>query len=56
MELIYNVSGAQQSDSDIHIHTNIYFFSLFSIVGYYEISNIVPCALQQVPVGYLFYI
>ena len=53
--LIYNVtlvSGVQQSDSVIYI----FFFRLFSIIGYYEILNTVPCALRQVLVGFLFYI
>ena len=45
VELIYNivlVSGVQQSDSVIYIC----FFRLFSIIGYYKILNIVPCAIQ----------
>ena len=29
-------------------------FKFFSIIGYHGILNIVPCAIQQVPVGYLF--
>ena len=50
VELIYNVSGIQQSNS------YIFFFRFFSIIGYYKILNIVPCAVCQVLVGYLFYI
>ena len=41
--LIYNVvlvSGIQPSDSVI------FFFRFFSIIGYYKILNIVPCAIQ----------
>ena len=55
--LCYNgcVSGVQQSDSAIHIHTDIdvcvhthahrVFFRFFSIRGYNKIKNIVPCAI-----------
>ena len=58
------VSGIQQSDSHIYIRVYIYiyiyayifFFRFFSIIGYYKILNIVPCAIQQVLVVYLFYI
>ena len=50
-DLIYNVvlvSGIQQNDSVIHIYMYIYifFFRFFSIIGYYKILNIVPCAIQ----------
>ena len=41
VELIYSVSGVQQSDSNIYS-----FFRFFSITGYYKILNIVPCAIQ----------
>ena len=34
----------------------IFFFRLLSIIGYHKILNIVPCAIQQVLVVYLFYI
>ena len=51
-QLIYNlvlVSGIQQSDS-------IYsFLRFFSIIVYYNILNIVPCAIQDLVV-YFFYI
>ena len=40
------VSGVQQSDSVIHIGVYIYIFRFFSIIGYYKILNIVPCAVQ----------
>ena len=43
VQLSYNVvlvSDVQQSDS------YIYFFIFFSIIGYYRILNIVPCAIQ----------
>ena len=45
-QLTYNVvliSGIQQSDSLRYIH--IFFFRFFSIVDYYRILNIVPCAI-----------
>ena len=50
------VSGVQQSDSVIHIHLYLFFFRFFSIIGCYKILSIVPCAIQQVLIGYLFYI
>ena len=46
------VLGVQQSDSVIHI----FFFRFFSHVGYYRILSIVPCAVQQVLIVYLFYL
>ena len=50
VELIYNivlVSGVQQSESVIYLYTHIYnFFRLFSIIDYYKILNIIPCAIQ----------
>ena len=55
-ELMYNVlvSDIYQSDS---IYTHIYFFfRFFSLIGYDKILSIVPCAIQWVPVGYLFFI
>ena len=29
-----------------HTYTHIYFFRFFSIIGYYKVLNIVPCAIQ----------
>ena len=58
VQLIYNVvlvSGVQQSDSVTHTHIPI-FFRFFSLIGYYKILSIVACAIQQILVGYLFYI
>ena len=41
----------------IQCHIYIYIFKkLFSIEGYYKISNIVPCAIYYVLVVYLLYI
>ena len=40
------VSGVQQSDSTIQIHIYLFFFRFFSIIGYYKILNIVPCAIE----------
>ena len=63
IQLVYSVvlvPGVQQSDSVLHICVYIYryifFFRLLSIIGYYKILNIVPCAIQQALVVYLFYI
>ena len=61
LQLIYNalLSLVQQSDSVIHIYICIYihtyihiyihtlFFIFFSIMVYYRLFNIVPCAIQQ---------
>ena len=30
----------------IYIHTHTHFFKFFSIIGYYTLLNIVPCAIQ----------
>ena len=49
------VSGVQHSDSVIYISIYISFFRFFSLIGYYKILSIVPCAIQQVLVVYLFY-
>ena len=53
VELIYNVvliSTAQQSDLVMHTYIYIYIYAfsviLFSIMFYYRILNIVPCAIQ----------
>ena len=40
----------------IQLYIYIFFFRSFSIIGYYKILNIVPCAIQQVLVVYLFYV
>ena len=55
--LIYNivlVSGRQHSDSFIQAY--LFFFRFFSLIGYYKILSIVPCAIQYVFVSYLFYV
>ena len=62
VQLIYSVSGVQQNDSILYIGVHIYmciyifFFRFFSIIGYYKVQNMVPCAIQQALVIYLFYI
>ena len=62
IQLIYNimlVSGVQRHDSVIYIQKRkiyIFLFRFFSLIGYYKILSIVPCAIQQVLVGYLLYI
>ena len=40
----------------IYIHIYIFFFRFFSLIDYYNILSIVPCAIEQVLVGYIFYI
>ena len=44
------VSGIQHSNSFIHTHTHTHthtlFFKVFSLIGYYKILSIVPCAIQ----------
>ena len=37
------VSSIQYADSVIHTHT--FFFKIFSLIGYYKILSIVPCAI-----------
>ena len=44
VQLIYNVSSAQQGNSVIHIY--MLFLKLFSIIGYYKILTRVPFAIQ----------
>ena len=38
----------------LSISIQIYFFRFCSLIGYYKILNIVPCAIQQVLVVYQF--
>ena len=48
--LIHNVvlvSGVQQTDSYIRF---------FSLIGYYKILSVVPCAIPYIFIGYSFYI
>ena len=51
-KLTYNVSGAQQGDSVMCVCVCIYMkytyiiFQIFSIIGYYYILTIGPCAIQ----------
>ena len=55
--LIYNVvlvSGVQPSDSVKHLCISIPRHT-FSIIIPYKILNRVPCAIQSVLIGYLFY-
>ena len=37
-----------------YIYMYLFFFKFFSHLGYYRILSRVPCAIQQVLVGYLF--
>ena len=50
------VSGVQQNDSFIYTYTYRQFFMFFSIMVYYRILNIVPCAMEQDLVVYPSYI
>ena len=34
----------------------VFLFRLFSILGYYKMPNMIPCAIQQALVAYLLYI
>ena len=40
----------------LYIEIYLFFFKFFSLLDYYKILSIVPCAIQQVLVNYLFYI
>ena len=44
--------SVHQSDSLTHI----FFFRCFSHIDYYKILSMVPCAIQYIFVGYLFYV
>ena len=55
MHNVVLVSGTQQSDSIIDIHTHICFFIFFSIMVYYRILNRVPCATHWGLVIYSIY-
>lgn len=38
----------------MHTHIYVIFFIFFSLIAFTEYMGIVPCAVQQVLVGYLF--
>ena len=46
--LVYSASGVQQRDSILHTYTrtHLFFVRFFSLIGYYKILSIVPCAIQ----------
>ena len=45
------------SPSDSVKHTNIFFFfQILYLYSYYKVLSVVPCAIQKVLIGYLFYI
>ena len=57
VQLIYNVVQSLPYSKVTQLYIYIFFFfRFFSLIGYYKISRIVPCAIQKVLVGYLFYI
>ena len=39
----------------IYLYISIFFFRCFSIILYYKIMSIVPCAVQYIRVGYFIY-
>ena len=49
-------SDGWQSDSYNREYIYINFFQIFSLIDYYKILSIVPCSIQLVIVGCLFYI
>ena len=56
VQLIYIVvliSAVQQSDSVVYAY--ISFFRFFSLIGYYKILSIVPCAIQKILVIHFLY-
>ena len=44
------------TEIQLYIHIYLFFFRFFSHIGYYRVVSRVLCAIQQVLVGYLFYI
>ena len=59
VQLIYNVfvSGVQHNDSDVFFYIQIYsFFQILMPYRLFKTLSIVPCAVQQIFLGYLFYI
>ena len=40
----------------LYIYIYLFYFRFFPLLGYYKTLSIVPCAVQQILVGYLFYI
>ena len=53
--LVQAYSRVIQLHTHRHKHTHTFFFRFFSTIGYYNVLNIILCAIQQVLV-YLFYI
>ena len=39
----------------LYIHMSLFFFNVFPHLGYYRILSSIPCAIQEVLVGYPFY-
>ena len=40
----------------VFLYIHIFYFILFFLIGYYKILSIVPCAMQYILVGYIFYV
>ena len=62
VQLVYSVvlvSGVQQSDSVIYTcmknkRIHLFFFRCFSLIDYYKILRIIPCAIQLVLVYFIY--
>ena len=52
--LINNVALASSVQQVIQLYMYLFFFQIFSHLGYYRIVSRVPCVVQYVLVGYLF--
>ena len=52
----YTAKWFRYTHTHTHTHTRTHiFFRFFSIIGYYKILDMVPCAIQQVLVVYFTY-
>ena len=40
----------------LYIYIYLFYFRFFPLIGYYKTLSIVPCAVRQILVDYLFYI
>ena len=43
---VWATRETQEYWSYIYVYTHTHFFRFFSIIGYYKLLNIVPCAVQ----------
>ena len=59
VQLVYSVvlvSGVRQSGSVTRVFISTVCFRFFSHIGHYRVFSRVPRAIQQILIGYLFYI